>query len=160
MTTNPGYIKINANTVTTEEEYDALPEGSIVAKPGEVDVCIKHCSGGWDRPNQALILASYDLAGTTRTVLRYGWGEEQTKQPAWRIEHEWWNLRVGEYMIDYEDYDGTVTHISPADRRPCTDGLVGCTPQHSPWIVFPSKDAATPEAIKEAKRALDKEMGK
>lgn len=95
---------------------------------------------------------------------KYAEAQEKIKaleqpSPAWRIEHEWWNLRVGEYMVDYEDYGGTVTHISPADRRPCTDGLVGCTPQHSPWIVFPNVDAVTVEAIKEAKRALDKEMG-
>lgn len=57
-------------TVTTEEEYGALPEGSVVAKPGEDPWTRNYV---WEQ-----VGATVDdvvLAGTTRHILRYGWGE-------------------------------------------------------------------------------------
>lgn len=55
-------------TVTTEEEYAQLPEGSIVAAPGSMP---------WTRRKYAWIcrddsLTTAALAGTTRHVLRWG----------------------------------------------------------------------------------------
>ncbi|WP_392452004.1 hypothetical protein [Corynebacterium dentalis] len=88
---------------------------------------------------------------------RNDWGDEQ---PAWRIEHDHMNIRVGEYIIDKAGDGGTVTHASSVYRRPRTNGSALCLPLYAPWIVFPNKDAATPEAIEEAKRARDKEMDK
>lgn len=94
----------------------------------------------------------------TRIALRYGWGEEQTKQPAWRIEHDPDNLRVGEYIIDIGGDDGTLTRKWGSYWD--IDGDTYVAPCFAPFIVFPNKDAATPEAILEAKRARDKEMEK
>jgi len=142
-------------TVTTKAEYIALPEGSVAAQPGELDVYIKNDFGGWDRLNTTASFPNADLAGTTRTVLRYGWGDEQ---PAWRIEHRSDNLCVGEYIIDIDGDDGAVTHEWRG--RWDTDGDAYGAPPFAPFIVFPNKDAATPEAILEAKKARDKEMGK
>lgn len=58
-------------TVTTEEEYEALPEGSVVAKPGENPLTHTPYVGvqAGDTTNDMA------LAGTTRHVLRRGWGE-------------------------------------------------------------------------------------
>ena len=154
MTTNPGYIKINANTVTTEEEYDALPEGSVVAKPEDF-VLQKGTFGTWCETFDDKRFTSAEISGTTRTVLRYGWSDEQ---PAWRIEHNLDSIRVGEYIIDCEDDDGTVTH--KWREHWVTDGDAYGARCFAPFIVFSDKDAATTEAVKEAKRALDKEMGK
>lgn len=58
-------------TVTTEEEYEALPQGSIVAEPGK---------NPWTRKPHVWVQAGATvddvvLAGTTRQVLRRGWGE-------------------------------------------------------------------------------------
>lgn len=156
MNTNPGYIKINANTVTTEEEYDALPEGSVVAKPEDF-VLQKGTFGTWCETFDDKRFTSAEISGTTRTVLRYGWSDEQ---PAWRIEHGSDNLRVGEYIIDKDGDTGTVTYRFGSDEWATTDGDARGIDEYAPFIVFPSKDAATTEAIKEAKRARDKEMGK
>lgn len=58
-------------TVTTEDEYEALPEGSVVAKP----------SGSlWIRGANTWVYGSDStdsatLSGVTRHVLRRGWGE-------------------------------------------------------------------------------------
>ena len=150
---------ITPRTATTKTEYAALPEGSVVAQPGELDVYIKNDFGVWDRLNTTASFPSLDLAGITRSVLRYGWGDAQPK-PAWRIEHDHMNIRVGEYIIDKAGDGGTVTHESSVYRRPRTNGSALCLPLYAPWIVFPSKDAATPESILEAKRARDKEMDK
>lgn len=149
---------VTPRTVTTKAEYEALPDGSVVAQPGELDVYIKNDFRVWDRLNTTASFPSLDLAGTTRSVLRYGWGDEQPDQPAWRIEHDWQNLKEGEYIIDCDDYDGTVTHKRRAYWD--TDGDALGSSRFTPFIVFPNKDAATPEAIEEAKRAHDKEMEK
>lgn len=58
-------------TVTTEEEYEALPEGSIVAEPGrQTWTRLLHmwAQGGYTKND-------YGLSGITRHVLRRGWGE-------------------------------------------------------------------------------------
>lgn len=58
-------------TVTTEEEYEELPEGSVVAKPGE---------NPWVRLPYMWVQSGattndMGLAGTARQVLRRGWGK-------------------------------------------------------------------------------------
>ena len=58
-------------TVTTEDEYEALPEGSIVAKPGE---------DPWTKKPYVWEQVGYTaddvvLSGTTRHILRKGWGK-------------------------------------------------------------------------------------
>ncbi|MGJ4084339.1 hypothetical protein [Corynebacterium macclintockiae] len=57
-------------TVTTEEEYGKLPEGSIVAKPGEDPWT--HKPYVWEQ--RGAITDDMMLSGTTRHVLRHGWG--------------------------------------------------------------------------------------
>lgn len=91
------------------------------------------------------------------TPERPGKGDEQ---PAWRIEHDWRNLRGDEYIID-KNGDPVVTETKHWAGEPWyTDGFAVGESNYAPFIVFPSKDAATPEAIKEAKKARDKEMDK
>ena len=58
-------------TVTTEEEYGALPEGSVVARPGEEPWI--HKPYVWAREGGTI--DDVGLAGTARHVLRKGWGE-------------------------------------------------------------------------------------
>lgn len=58
-------------TVTTEEEYMALPAGSIVA--GKDDHPFTKHTGVWIGP--AAGRSSSEMAGKTRRVLRWGWGE-------------------------------------------------------------------------------------
>ncbi|WP_034985984.1 hypothetical protein [Corynebacterium jeikeium] len=58
-------------TVTTHEEYEALPEGSIVAAVGDgpwIHLPYVWMSDGGRRNNA-------EMAGRTRHVLRRGWGE-------------------------------------------------------------------------------------
>ena len=57
-------------TVTTEEEYGALPEGSIVTKPKGLPWTRLPCV--WAQSGDAT--GNAGLAGTTRHVLRRGWG--------------------------------------------------------------------------------------
>ncbi|MGJ4077505.1 hypothetical protein ACN4BX_10700 [Corynebacterium macclintockiae] len=57
-------------TVTTEDEYAALPEGSVVAKPGEEPWV--HLPHVWAQEGAAT--DDLVLAGTVRQVLRHGWG--------------------------------------------------------------------------------------
>ena len=57
-------------TVTTEEEYMALPAGSIVA--GKDDHPFTKHTGVWTGP--AAGRSSSEMAGKTRRVLRWGWG--------------------------------------------------------------------------------------
>ncbi|MGJ4112480.1 hypothetical protein [Corynebacterium macclintockiae] len=57
-------------TVTTQEEYGELPEGSIVAKPGENPWV--HLPYMWVRDGNTRDNAG--MAGTARQVLRHGWG--------------------------------------------------------------------------------------
>ena len=90
-----------------------------------------------------------------RSVLRYGWGDEQ---PAWRIEHDHTNLRVCEYIIDKNNHTGTIRAPELSVKTLWRDTATGAE-ECAPFIVFPNRDAATPEAIKEAKRARDKETG-
>lgn len=59
-------------TVTMEDEYAALPEGSVVAKPGEEPWV--HLSHVWAQEGAAT--DDLVLAGTVRHVLRYGWGTQ------------------------------------------------------------------------------------
>lgn len=58
-------------TVTTEEEYEALPEGSVVAKPGEDPWT--HRPYVWEQVGATI--DDVVLAGTTRHVLRRGSGK-------------------------------------------------------------------------------------
>lgn len=111
---------------TLREDYDALE-----AKYREAQEKIEALSQALD--NLHAMKATWRVCG------------EQPDQPAWRIEHDPDNLRKGEYIIDRDDYDGTVTHGAS---------------RFAPFIVFPNRSAATLEAIEEAKRARDKEMGK
>ena len=76
-------------------------------------------------------------------------------EPAWRIETDHKNLRVGEYIIDREDDGGAVLGIS--GRLVHFWSGTSTSEHYSPFIVFPNREAATPEAIEEAKRARDKE---
>lgn len=59
-------------TVTTEDDYGALPEGSVVAKPGEEPWV--HLPHVWAQEGAAT--DDLVLAGTVRHVLRYGWGTQ------------------------------------------------------------------------------------
>ncbi|MGJ4139091.1 hypothetical protein [Corynebacterium evansiae] len=59
-------------TVTTEEEYAQLPEGSVVAKPGEEPWV--HLPHVWAQEGAAT--NDLVLAGNARHVLRYGWGAQ------------------------------------------------------------------------------------
>lgn len=79
--------------------------------------------------------------------------------PVWRIEHDWLNLRVGEYVIDSDGDTGTVSEIIEHIVHFEGSGGNSTSKYYGPFIVFPNKDAATPEAIEEAKRARDKETG-
>lgn len=88
---------------------------------------------------------------------RNDWGDEQP-EPAWRIEaHNPDNFRVGEYIIDIDGDSGTVTPewIELWDTDEDTFGAR----RFAPFIVFPNKAAATPEAVEEATNARDKETG-
>lgn len=147
-------------TVTTEQEYVALPVGSKVSVDGETQTWEKTSAHGWKSNDRIENLCSNAfLGGTTRTVLRYGWGDEQPK-PAWWIEHDWQNLKAGEYAIDKEGYDGIIRRKSDDGSYWLTDESWVFFPEYAPFIVFPSVDAATPEAIEEAKKARDKEIDK
>ena len=144
------------HTATTEAEYAALPEGSMFVDADDY-VWKRGFSGNWIHELSGTRLTDAKISGTTRTVLRYGWGD---KQPAWRIEHDWRNLRGDEYIID-KNGDPVVTETKHWAGEPWyTDSLASVVPEYARFIVFPSKDAATPEAVAEAKRARDKEMGK
>lgn len=57
-------------TVTTKEQYEALPGGSIVALP-DSSPFVKTDSGVW-KDNHSIAL---NIFGVPRHVLRYGWGE-------------------------------------------------------------------------------------
>ena len=77
--------------------------------------------------------------------------------PVWRIEHDWRNLRGDEYIID-KNGDPVVTETKHWAGEPWyTDSLASVVPEYARFIVFPNKDAATPEAIEEAMKERDKE---
>lgn len=58
-------------TATTEDEYEQLPEGTIIAKPeGKPWTRLEHV---WAQGDD--ITDNVELAGTTRHILRRGWGE-------------------------------------------------------------------------------------
>lgn len=57
-------------TVTTEDEYEALPEGSIVAFTGG-NPWLKDSDGKWEDGPSSVTSIAY----TPRQVLRRGWGE-------------------------------------------------------------------------------------
>lgn len=141
-------------TVRDPEEYDALPVGSQVQF---------ECDPFWEKGDDGLWRGRPEGEGhtlqtrVTRTVVRYGWGDEQ---PAWRIEHDHKNLSAGEYIIDQSGDDGTVTKKDEKRGWWLTDSMALGTKTEAPFIVFPNRDAATPEAIEEAKKARDKEMDK
>lgn len=59
-------------TVTTQEDYEALPEGSVVAKRGENPWV--HLPYMWVQSFDSTDNAG--MAGTVRHVLRYGWGTQ------------------------------------------------------------------------------------
>lgn len=67
----PAHPHDTPETVTTEEEYGALPEGSIVAEPGFLSW--NNCGYAWVYRDYSRSAA--EMAGTTRQVLRRGWGE-------------------------------------------------------------------------------------
>lgn len=90
---------------------------------------------------------------------KYREAQERIKtleQPAWRIEHDHTNLRVGEYIIDCDGDTGVITDKSHSGYWRTNSWLVAF-PDYAPFIVFPNRDAATPDAVAEAKKARDKE---
>lgn len=130
--------------------------GSVVAVPGWKP-WQKTETNRWESIYQKRTNSDASISvSPTRVVLRYGQGNEQ---PVWRIEHDWRNLRVGEYIIDIDGDTGTVHKTATGDSLWCKGGA-STNYVHGSWIVFPSKDVATPEAIEEAKNARDKEMDK
>lgn len=145
-------------TVTTPEEYDALPVGSAVSTPGN-EVWQKGNEGLWSRAFISDRNTNAGMSGTIRTVLRYGWGTipSAKPKPVWRIEHDHTNLRVGEYIIDADGDTGTINRAVRGNAVWCV-GMASTSRECGPWIAFVNKEAATPEAIAEAKRARDKEM--
>lgn len=145
-------------TVATEAEYAALPVGSVVHIPNGFP-WTKDDDGEWKSvplgiPRSSAEISEYNIP---RTILRHGWGDEEPK-PVCRIEHDWRNLRVGEYIIDRDDDTGTVLFHNKTTGA-VTDWAARGIAFFAPFIVFPSKDAATPEAVAEAKKARDKGMG-
>lgn len=68
----PARPQNNPETVTTEDEYGDLLEGSVVAKPGEKPWV--HLPYEWAQEGDTVTTAG--LAGTTRHILRRGWGGE------------------------------------------------------------------------------------
>ena len=139
-------------TVSTREEYDALPEGSQVQEKSGSSVWQRRRDGLWRAVRGQCCYKLHD--NITRTVLRYGWGDEQ---PVWRIEHDWRNLRGDEYIID-KNGDPVVTETKHWAGEPWyTDSLASVVPEYARFIVFPNKDSATPEAIEEAMKERDKE---
>ena len=147
-------------TVASEAEYAALPIGSIVSEPDTPRIrnaaFKKIKKNKWERTGDDVHMTDRHMAQMELPVVRYGQGDEQ---PAWRIEHDWRNIRVGEYIIDSDDDTGTVTRLDGHGYRD-TDGTAYGFPGSAPFIAFPNVDAATPEAIEEAKQARDKEMDK
>ena len=84
----------------------------------------------------------------------------EESKPVWRIEHDWQNLRAGEYIID-KDGDTVVAETKHwMGELWYTDDLAFVAPERAPYIVFRNKYVATPEAIKEAKQARGKETEK
>jgi len=77
-------------------------------------------------------------------------------QPVWRIERNDRNIRLGDFIIDRDGDSGTVTHQIGWGRWG-TDGTAFTNVNFAPYIVFPSRESATPEAIEEAIRARTKE---
>ena len=138
-------------TVATPEEYDALPVGSQVKMRLRNDIWQKHPDGMWWTAGVCHKL--HDVI--PRTVLRYGWGDEQT---AWRIVHDRQNLQAGEYIIDRDGDTGTVNRAVIGDAVWC-EGMASSDLKYAPWIAFVNEEAATPEAIAEAMKARDKEAG-
>lgn len=146
-------------SVRTPEEYDALPVGSIVAEPGN-SAWEKNSNGRWNLVGSERVeLYPFIYDDSSRTVLRYGWGDEQHEQPTWRIQHNLIFLYEGEYVIDSHGNEGTVDSWSEEYDHWWLDNTGRTTTTFSPFIVFPNRDAATPEAIAEAKRVRDKETG-
>ena len=141
-------------TVTTPEEYDALPVGSQVKKNHRSYVWLKRPDGMWWTDGVSDKLHN----NITCTVLRYGWGDEQPEQPAWRIEHDPKNLREGEYIINNYGDGGTVESWHHDSDRWFVLGGALANPDCAPFIAFPNVGAATPEAVAEAKKARDGEM--
>ena len=144
--------------MSTEAEYAALPVGSVVHIRNGFP-WVKDDDYKWKSVLPVAARSDAEMANHNipRMVLRYGWGDEQ---PAlvWRIEHDWRNLRVGEYIIDNCNYTGTVTFHNDLTGGVTDWGACGSA-DYAPFIVFPNRDAATPEAVAEAKKARDKEAG-
>ena len=85
-------------TVTTEAEYAALPIGSMFVDADNY-VWKKGFSGNWIHELSGTRLTDAKISGTTRTVLRYGWGDGWgDEQPAWRIEHDLDGIRAAEVI--------------------------------------------------------------
>lgn len=61
-------------TVTTEEEYAALPEGSVVLRAGHRPLVKIHMDS-WLETSPTPRVSDQEISGTPREVLREGWGE-------------------------------------------------------------------------------------
>ena len=109
-----------------------------------------------ERPGTDL-QAKYDALDAKYREAREKIKTLEQPSPVWRIEHDWRNLRGDEYIID-KNGDPVVTETKHWAGEPWyTDSLASVVPEYARFIVFPNKDAATPEAIEEAMKERDKE---
>lgn len=166
--TNDPFPWLFFNTELNEHDSHRNRNITLIApltpeRPGEDDLLWKYASIQQD---YAHLEEQYHDLGTEHEDLALELQKAQEKikaleqpWPAWRIEHDHTNLRVGEYIIDQSGDDGTVTKKDEKRGWWLTDSMALGNKTEAPFIVFLSKEAATPEAIEEAKRARDKETG-
>lgn len=153
------------------EEHDGFQNHSVTLvcpltpeRPGKDDLVWKY--GSLQQAYAHLEEECSDLQSLYDALdAKYREAQEKIKaleqpKPAWRIEHSPDSLRRGEYIIDTDDDTGTVRSWDYAHDCWFVLGGAFARPICAPFIAFPNKDAATPEAIAEAKKARDKEIEK
>lgn len=62
--------------LTTVEDYENAPEGTVVAYRNGRGVDLKYDGNDWRYTGFAQSDSDIDMCGTTRQVLRWGWGDE------------------------------------------------------------------------------------
>ena len=72
LTSTPPWKPEVGGIVKTEEQYAAMPEGSVVVKDGTVPTYYKRRDGLWCATWQTDRFADMKMAGTSRTILRVG----------------------------------------------------------------------------------------